>query len=332
MIGLIKKINIFILILTTSVTTACSQDLRGGEIRLSQISGMMFGANIFIYQQISTYVNRPYVLINWGDGSPLDTCTGGSPITVAPDIYKSGYLVPPHIYSNYGNYIISVRDSFRTANIQNITPSGSEQLYVETNFTLNSLTWLGYNSPGFSNDQTVVVNNNGTYTHNPSAFDPDGDSLSYGLIPCYTTNYNFPSTAYVNPSTGEFSMTPSALGTYAIAIKVYKWRTVGSNKILIGSSIRDMLINVTSLASVSQNNTLENDVSVFPNPSTGIFTISSSEKISVIEIYNTLGQIIYQSKVQSPTSNIDLSDKPKGIYFLRIIAEDKTYTQKLIIQ
>ena len=157
-------------------------------------------------------------------------------------------------------------------------------------------------------------------------------SLSYGLIPCYTTNYNFPSTAYVNPSTGEFSMTPSALGTYAIAIKVYKWRTVGSNKILIGSSIRDMLINVTSLASVSQNNTLENDVSVFPNPSTGIFTIEFSEKISAIEIYNTLGEKIYQSTITTLQSEINLSNKPKGIYFLRIIAEDKIHTQKLIIQ
>ena len=65
---------------------------------------------------------------------------------------------------------------------------------------------------------------------------------------------------------------------------------------------------------------------------TGIFTISSSEKISAIEIYNTLGEKVFQSNIQSPTSNINLSDKPKGIYFLKLQSGTQIYTQKVIIE
>ena len=89
----------------------------------------------------------------------------------------------------------------------------------------------------------------------------------------------------------------------------------------------------------------QNNFFLYPNPTTGIFTISTSSinpLPSSITIYNTLGELISPLSLRrKPVLNgvegggevtIDLSSQPKGIYFIKIISEDKIYTQKLIIQ
>ena len=73
--------------------------------------------------------------------------------------------------------------------------------------------------------------------------------------------------------------------------------------------------------------------SVLPNPSLGIFTITSNGKcLEDVEIFNDIGENIYSQKLISDKTEIDLSTVSKGIYFIKIIAEDKTYSQKIIIQ
>lgn len=72
---------------------------------------------------------------------------------------------------------------------------------------------------------------------------------------------------------------------------------------------------------------------VYPNPTNGIFTIQSSERISVIKIVNIFGEKIHSSKLNTNKTEIDLSKQPKGIYFYQIISENKNNaTGKLIIQ
>ncbi len=73
-------------------------------------------------------------------------------------------------------------------------------------------------------------------------------------------------------------------------------------------------------------------VKIYPNPSTGIFTIQSLEKISTIEIVTLLGEKIYQSTLDNQQSTIDLSAQPKGIYFLQVKNKNRIINKKLIIQ
>jgi len=68
-------------------------------------------------------------------------------------------------------------------------------------------------------------------------------------------------------------------------------------------------------------------ISIFPNPSNGIFTIQSSVEgsKSYVEIYNVLGEKVY-SKVQPQTPkgaliSIDLSTQASGLYLCRVINE-----------
>jgi CubicO group peptidase (beta-lactamase class C family) len=89
-------------------------------------------------------------------------------------------------------------------------------------------------------------------------------------------------------------------------------------------------ILTTGIANLNSNET----VSLYPNPTLGKFQITSiGVPIKNIEIYNVLGEKISTSTpLATLTTEIDLSSKPKGIYFVRVILENKTsITNRLII-
>ncbi len=71
---------------------------------------------------------------------------------------------------------------------------------------------------------------------------------------------------------------------------------------------------------------------LYPNPTSGKFTIES-EGIKSAEIIDICGNSI--RSFQYPGINIldiDISDLPKGIYFVNIYAEGETYTEKIVLQ
>ncbi len=80
---------------------------------------------------------------------------------------------------------------------------------------------------------------------------------------------------------------------------------------------------------------------IYPNPAKDQVTISLSEfdssnsySIKKLCIVNTIGQLYLSKDINSSTLiNIDLSNIPKGLYFLKLIDEDlKTYTQKIVVE
>lgn len=79
------------------------------------------------------------------------------------------------------------------------------------------------------------------------------------------------------------------------------------------------------------------DFKVFPNPGNGQFQINSWSQIQKIEIYNVLGEIVYEAekvgerRILDSESVIDISKQPKGIYLLRAIAANRAIIIKLVI-
>ncbi len=58
-------------------------------------------------------------------------------------------------------------------------------------------------------------------------------------------------------------------------------------------------------------------LSVYPNPSTGIYNVTSVVKAE-IEIYNSLGSKVYNGKIEQGRNTLNLTEQPSGIYYLRI--------------
>jgi hypothetical protein len=67
---------------------------------------------------------------------------------------------------------------------------------------------------------------------------------------------------------------------------------------------------------------------VFPNPSTGKFRISASNQILRVRAYDSYGQQV----LESYDTEIDLSNQPKGIFFLEIIQSNGRTTYKVITE
>jgi hypothetical protein len=76
---------------------------------------------------------------------------------------------------------------------------------------------------------------------------------------------------------------------------------------------------------------------IYPNPSNGKFALQwtmDNRKWIRYEIYNILGErtfVSLNSNHQTP-GEIDLSDSPKGIYFVRLYDGAEMYTEKIVVQ
>lgn len=101
-------------------------------------------------------------------------------------------------------------------------------------------------------------------------------------------------------------------------------------------------ISISTIEDEPEAKEINNQINISPNPATGKFTIqlatanwqlaSSQKSAASIEIYNTLGEVVYQSLILNPNSLIDLSSHPKGIYFIKIQSGDNRYTEKVVMQ
>lgn len=93
--------------------------------------------------------------------------------------------------------------------------------------------------------------------------------------------------------------------------------------------------SVTLPTGIDQIFGTENNIKIFPNPSNGIFSINqySTNNNRTIEIFNVLGEKIYSIMDNNQTKrDIDLSQSPKGIYFVKLYDGDKISTEKIVIQ
>jgi surface protein len=67
-----------------------------------------------------------------------------------------------------------------------------------------------------------------------------------------------------------------------------------------------------------KQNLISQVVEIYPNPSTGLITISSSVELGNIIIYNSVGNIVYQINTSSIQKGIDISANEPGIYLIKI--------------
>ncbi|GAJ22338.1 unnamed protein product, partial [marine sediment metagenome] len=82
----------------------------------------------------------------------------------------------------------------------------------------------------------------------------------------------------------------------------------------------------------------ELNLELFPNPSSGIVTIKFTGSITTLELFvvDLYGQVLYLEKFVISSENfykqLDLSGLPKGLYFIKLKADNKLIVEKILIQ
>ncbi len=82
-----------------------------------------------------------------------------------------------------------------------------------------------------------------------------------------------------------------------------------------------------------KDNALAQSLSVYPNPSNGMFTVSLPKgKTFEMEVTDLTGKVVMKQVVKGNAAQLDLKGQAQGVYMLKITSEGNTAVQKLIIQ
>ena len=91
-------------------------------------------------------------------------------------------------------------------------------------------------------------------------------------------------------------------------------------------------INGQNILAIEDHDNTDYHTSIYPNPSKGIFSIRTDANSMEVEIYSTLGKLIAKENVIGGLQQIDLSQQPKGVYFVTLTHKGKTEQRKLVVQ
>ncbi len=104
--------------------------------------------------------------------------------------------------------------------------------------------------------------------------------------------------------------------------------------IITNTTLNEFTTQVTSIT--SQNAAINNQLYVYPNPGMGNYLVKLLEsiegQISTIEVYNTLGELVWSIKSQNNVTPVNISNQPNGIYFYKIKGNGFLYEGKIIKQ
>lgn len=88
---------------------------------------------------------------------------------------------------------------------------------------------------------------------------------------------------------------------------------------LATSKIDDIIVTGTSISTgLTEVLYTANEINIYPNPSTGIINIVSSDVVESIKVYNQLGSLVFEQNNASANTSIDMSQFGKGIYFINL--------------
>jgi len=80
--------------------------------------------------------------------------------------------------------------------------------------------------------------------------------------------------------------------------------------------------------------TVDKNIMVYPNPSSGVMNIESHSGFDKIELYNLIGELVFSKTLSTLAldTSLDVSETVSGIYFLKLSDATSSVTKKIIIQ
>ena len=78
------------------------------------------------------------------------------------------------------------------------------------------------------------------------------------------------------------------------------------------------------------NEQADNSISIFPNPTTSLFTVEG-QGLNHVAVYNLVGQKVYEMECRGESVDINLSDVETGIYMVRISTANGEVTKRVTV-
>ena len=150
-----------------------------------------------------------------------------------------------------------------------------------------------------------------------------------------------PSTTYAvtNDVRVEYEMEPAEAGTLlpandGLSVVVTWSQTFKGNAVLTAIPTTQcsqgngrIEIQVKNSNEIGENT---HELKVYPNPASEKITIQGLD-MTHIALYSTLGQLMYETRVNSQETSVEVSSYPAGTYIVKVTCGDTTYTQLINI-
>ena len=104
----------------------------------------------------------------------------------------------------------------------------------------------------------------------------------------------------------------------------------------------DYLVNITGGVDPNvgvEENSMFNNVSIYPNPSTGLFNIVANNvkaQTITVQVLDLQGKVVYTASDRSASSSynkaLNLEVLAKGLYYIKLTSENGSKVQKIVIQ
>ncbi len=266
-------------------------------------------------------------------GSPdyMNVCAISTPDFYVPsNSWGFEYAHSGVAYAGLVAYAVDIQ--YQTPIREYIQVKLSDTLMVGKNYCVSFYVSLADNSTNHAAYKQVAITEMGLYFSNNSI------TANNWLPLPYTPQVNSPANVYLNDTANWVQIT----GTYS-ALGGEKYITIGNFKgnntdtiTIINTiyspyayyyvddvSVVDCTVGVDELTDDEQ-------ISIYPNPSQGIFEVKSEKyKIQSIEVFNVLGEKIYKEELKDVTATINLQ-APPGVYFMQVQTEKGILRKKFV--
>lgn len=132
---------------------------------------------------------------------------------------------------------------------------------------------------------------------------------------------------------GSFS---TATGTLSVTLQNLAANQTVYFGVGIWSDPKDLSFDVTNFtvtpSALGIDETDQNKIRVFPNPVSDVLNISGLKEISEVSIYNLLGQEVIRKDKFDGQNQINVSSLSPGTYLVKVNADAKTETYKIVKQ
>jgi len=276
------------------------------------------------------------VLLDAGVGSSFDWSTGNVSETIFVTLQDWYSVTVSNDYSCEGND--SVYINFHA--IPSIDLGNDEELCADTDVTLSAPSAASWAWSNEETTQSITINTTGLYFCTIT----DGNNCQ-NIDSVNVTVYELPNVD-LGDDVSVYNNVTFVLGVDAGEAE-YLWSTdettshiiVDASTLSLGNhnysvtvtningciDSDEITITVEEGSAIGQN--IVENITVSPNPTQGLFKVST-ENIQNIKVYDNIGKLVLTTK----NDQIDMSQYPNGMYFVKIYSNNQTITRKLIKQ
>jgi hypothetical protein len=352
---IMKSILLILLISSVSFSYLDAQRIYGAEV-YKEVFSEHVSVEAWVFRQNGS---KPFIMYDWGDGSPLDSIELVSDLFVrnlGNDTYRLNIYKGEHTFDTSGILAMGFRDSFLIGDIVNIENSAEKvlTLYDTVNILPANSELQSNTSPVFFNKQEHIrKREDGSLflgmTIESDEFHALADVYNGKLAEFPAEGFSFPESTdslYMAPPIGGALIwdRPLGEGRYAVGVNIREFRRhINENgqidTAFLSTTMRAMVFLVTEDLLVHSYNQPSNELSlsVFPNPATSTLHLQLRHAQSTqgkLQIENLSGQTLHTEALNLGPAlqswRVNVADWPSGVYVVRLQAGGQQVVRKFV--